>query len=390
MTTAGRMARLPGGLAADAAALTTPARGLRVSVTCHATFAFEVGQNIDLLACERRLAAAERQTVRSRRRAPRYFDYRPAPLRLAQDPPQEPVAGLPVTQTDLVLYDFGAAAVRYALPYRGDLAGLVPVSVALQETTILIEDARTRLTAMVETLGAAIERPQLTDRVEDYLIFEIDGVPAGLPLRTLWRGASRTLVAQLLRGAEAPLAPEEVDDAIRLRLSFGTDDLTIVDWNAALVYDPEPEETRALLEFANVQLLELRHLDGELDVVLDQAYDALARAERGGWRALRPPAGALRHLGELQMDSAVLFERVSSAVKLVGDRFLGRVYQAASQRFHFGDWDRAITRKLGVLEGIYQKLSDRVTARRLEALEWIVILLIALEVGFGLVGFRHG
>jgi uncharacterized Rmd1/YagE family protein len=84
------------------------------------------------------------------------------------------------------------------------------------------------------------------------------------------------------------------------------------------------------------------------------------------------------------MDSAVLFERVSSAVKLVGDRFLGRVYVAASQRFHFADWDRAISRKLAVMEGIYQKLSDRVTARRLEVLEWIVILLIAVEVVFSL------
>ncbi|MGH2608457.1 MAG: hypothetical protein ACRDHF_05150, partial [Tepidiformaceae bacterium] len=74
----------------------------------------------------------------------------------------------------------------------------------------------------------------------------------------------------------------------------------------------------------------------------------------------------------------------SNAVKLVGDRFLGRVYLAASHRFHFADWDQAITRKLAVTEGIYQKLSDRVTARRLEVLEWIVILLIAFEVVFGL------
>jgi uncharacterized Rmd1/YagE family protein len=38
------------------------------------------------------------------------------------------------------------------------------------------------------------------------------------------------------------------------------------------------------------------------------------------------------------------------------------------------------------MEGIYQTLSDRVTARRLEVLEWIVIVLIALEVAFGLLG----
>jgi uncharacterized Rmd1/YagE family protein len=71
-------------------------------------------------------------------------------------------------------------------------------------------------------------------------------------------------------------------------------------------------------------------------------------------------------------------------VKLVGDRFLGRVYQAAAQRFHFADWDRSITRKLRVMEGIYEKLTDRTSARRFEVLEWIIILLIAFEVVMGL------
>ena len=35
-------------------------------------------------------------------------------------------------------------------------------------------------------------------------------------------------------------------------------------------------------------------------------------------------------------------------------------------------------------EGIYEKLNDRATARRLEVLEWIVIILIAVEVVLGL------
>jgi hypothetical protein len=270
------------------------------------------------------------------------------------------------------------------LPYQDSLDGLVRISSALQETGPLADDARARLELLVTLLGPAIDRPRVAEMVEDYLIFQVDRLADGVRPGDLWQGASRMRAAQILRGTDEPLSQDEVDDALSLRLSFGPEDLTMVDWNASLVCDPEPEETRVLLEFANVQLLELRHLDGELDKVIDRAWESLARAERSWWRALRPPVSTLRHLGELQMDSAVLFERVSSAVKLVGDRFLGRVYVAASQRFHFADWDRAISRKLAVMEGIYQKLSDRVTARRLEVLEWIVILLIAVEVVFSL------
>jgi len=358
-----------------------------LSGTCHASFAFEVGQDIDLEACERLLGPAERQRVRSRRRVPRYFDYRPAPLRLPQEAPALLVGGLPIARVDVVLYDFGAAAVNYALPYEGGLDRLVPISVELQEAATLIDDARARLLLLVEAVRPAITRPHVTTMVEDYIVFQVDRFAEGFSLQDLWRGPARELAAQVLRGVDQPLSSEERRDALRLRLSFSAGDVTIVDWNAALLYDPEPEETRFLLEFANVQLLELRHLDEELDRVLDQAYESLTHGERGWRRALRAPVAPLRRLGELQVDSAVLFERVSNAVKLVGDRFLGRVYLAASERFHFADWDQAIGRKLGVLDGIYQKVSDRVTARRLEVLEWIIILLITLSVIFSFVQY---
>jgi len=351
---------------------------------CHATYGFELGQDIDLVRCEQLLAPSVRQTIRSRGRVPHYFEYKPAPLRIPQDPPAFDVAGLDVSRVDVVLYDFGAASVNFTMPWSGDLAGLVPISAALQDTSILADNARERLQRLLHTIGAAIDRPRLANLVEDYLVFELEQ-HEGTDARAFHVGPERVSVARILRGAPEPLSPEEEEDALRLRLSFGTTDLTIVDWNAALLYDPEPEETRELLEFANVQLLELRHLDEELDQVVDQAYDAIADAERGGLRMLRPPTAPLRQVGELQINSAVLYERVSSAVKLVGDRFLGRVYLAASERFHFADWDQGITRKLAVTEGIYQKLADRTTARRLEVLEWIVILLIGFEIVFSLI-----
>ena len=47
---------------------------------------------------------------------------------------------------------------------------------------------------------------------------------------------------------------------------------------------------------------------------------------------------------------------------------------------HMPDWDTSILRKLQTAESIYQKLSDQQTNRRMEALEWIIILLIAFEV----------
>jgi len=76
----------------------------------------------------------------------------------------------------------------------------------------------------------------------------------------------------------------------------------------------------------------------------------------------------------------VLFEGVNNALKLLGDQYLARVYRLVSTRFHLAEWDTSILRKLQTLESIYEKLADTAATRRLEVLEWIIILLTALSL----------
>src|SRR5438876_574312 len=88
----------------------------------------------------------------------------------------------------------------------------------------------------------------------------------------------------------------------------------------------------------------------------------------------------LRRLARLQLDGAILFEQVTNALKLVGDQYLARVYSLASRRFHLGEWDASITRKLQTIDSIYAKMADRTASRRMEILEWIIIVLIAVSI----------
>ncbi len=95
----------------------------------------------------------------------------------------------------------------------------------------------------------------------------------------------------------------------------------------------------------------------------------------------------MTHIGQLQVDSAVLFERVANTLKLLGDQYLARVYRLASQRFHLEAWDASIIRKLQTLESIYGKMTDRATTRRMEVLEWIIIVLIAISIAISFLPF---
>jgi hypothetical protein len=75
----------------------------------------------------------------------------------------------------------------------------------------------------------------------------------------------------------------------------------------------------------------------------------------------------------------VLFEGVDNALKLLGDQYLARLYRAAAGRFHLPDWAASLERNLRVLDGIYEKLASRAQSLRLEILELVIIVLIAVS-----------
>jgi hypothetical protein len=356
--------------------------------TCHALFAFEVAYAIDLDAAQRRIAAAtQRQTVKQKRRAPASFEYHPAPLRATVEAgPVAVGAATTAPAVELVLYDFGAVSVSFSIPLAGPFADLPALAVALYGHAGLLAESRRQAERLLQTLGDAATRPRVAPSMEDYVIFEIEAFAEPVEPAALWTTHAAT-VAQLLRGESRALSQQEIADATGAHLSFAADDATFIDTDAALVYDTEGDDVRAVIELANTQLLEMRHLDEQLDGSLDQAYEMLSRQRSARRMTLHaPPVG---RMAELQLDSAVLYEQVSNALKLIGDQYLSRVYGLVSRRFQLAQWDASISRKLATLESIYTKMVDRAATRRMEILEWIIIILFVVSIVLPLVGLPH-
>jgi hypothetical protein len=347
---------------------------------CYALFAYDVGLSIDLNEADRRIEAfTERGSIRPKRRAPNYFEFRPAPLRVTRE--AVPITFGPYTSSptvDLMLYDIGALSIAYRIPIEGLLDSLLELSEELYENPQLLIDSRNRVEHLLETIHKAVERPQISPQVEDYVIFHVEA-SEGATGNQILQDHDHEL-AQIMRCERSQLSEQEVKDATSHRISFGPDDLAIIDWNASLLFGTGMEDVRAVLEFVNVELLEMRLLDNQLDVALDQAYESLTKKL---WRGIRWPGtfeSASTRIAQMQVDSALLFERVSNTLKLLGDQYLARVYRMASQRFHLESWDGSIMRKLQTLDSIYGKMTDRVSTKRLEVLEWIIIILIAVSI----------
>ena len=351
------------------------------SGTCFALYGFEVAHAIDLDLAERVLASPERVRIKSRRRAPAYFEYRPAPLRVTVT--TEPCAlgtWWTASTVEIVVYDFGAVSVGFAIPLVGPLDDIPALAELLSGSAILAAAARREVDQLVAALGAAAARPHVPGVVEDYAIYQVVALEEPCDPDELV-AVYGELLGRVLRGENRPLSAQETSEATTLRLSFGPDDVTVIETDAAFVFDPEADDVRAVLELANIHLLEMRYLDQKLDEALDGAYEQLAHR-----RGPRLSPAELRRLSRLQLDAAVLFEQVSNALKLIGDQYLVRVYRMAGERFHLAEWDASIGRKLQTLESIYQKVSDRAATRRMELLEWIIIVLIAVSILLPMLG----
>jgi hypothetical protein len=344
-------------------------------------FAFDIGFQIDLEATERLLRDATRQrVVRSRRPAPVWFDYAPPPLRLSED--CDPITfegGTTDRGVEMLVYDFGAALLTYRLPLPASLEDLPGLSSRLYEQKTLEADARARVDRLIETIRPAIERARLFDAVEDYIVFAITGWTEGVAPHAIVDG-SRHVLARAIEAERTPLAPDQITRTLEGSIAYTPNDLAIIDWNAAVLFDRDPEDVIAVLQHANVELLELRVLDQELDAILDNADHTLARLLR---RRVWPGFATSRLLGRYasaQTDAAVMFEGVNNAIKLLGNQYLARLYRMSAARLDLPAWQRSVQRKLEATDSLYQKMSDAASTRRMETLEWVIIILIAASM----------
>jgi len=352
----------------------------------HLAFAFDLGYEIDLERA-RVLLPGETGPLARRRRTPESIRYRPAPLRLALDasgmalPGGVAAAGPAIAE--LSVFDFGAISLALRFPVRAAPETVLRLAGELADPAPLSAATRRALAPWIERLRPAISGFEPSDLSEEYVVFQVGAEHAA------WLRDHAAWIAGLVRLEPDPLSPEEIREATRLGLSYAPDDLVVLDWAAGFVADRECADTVQVIEFANVQLLEFRHIDDRLDDRLEAAY-RLIRTERrrhGIRLPWRSHADAVRSVRELEIEATSLFERADNALKLIGDQYLARVYGMASARFHLDEWQQSIRRKLETVGDVYDLLVQQASGTRLEVLEIIVIVLIALEIVLALV--RH-
>jgi hypothetical protein len=352
---------------------------------------FDVAAEIDLDAAQRLLALDTRR-VRLTRAGAEYL--------LLPNPPLAVELGRHTLnvhsgqlQVDVVgrLFDHGSVSIRLRVPVQPgtQLAELIPLADELYDSPAVDALAMEVLESLRPGIAPALRSGTLWEQSESYAVHFVErlqGSPSAAEVLS-WPELAPLLLGET---KETRLSERERSDVLAQHFSYGEHDLVVVDWNAAFVYEPTGSiDIPDILEICNAQLLEFRFYDHQLDRQLTSVGETLRRTRRRSvplFRSTDAPLARSVQLTLIEMSEAL--ERVENSLKVIGDFYLAKVYEAALEQLRVDDWKASVQRKQQTLGDVYQWLKGEVDTARSLTLEVMVVALIVVEVILAFI--RHG
>ncbi len=355
---------------------------------------FDIAYAIDLIKAESlwaRHAAGRTSRPRLTATPPKAMAFGVPPLAVTLDPVTIQLESGPIEATVTArLYDFGAVslALRVGTPNTGwdDYTGLfnaVDRAVGDEADNPMWQ----RLLAHLRSVVAdALVNPTSSTLAEDYLMGVVQKFDSHVTAADILHNVD---LVPLLSGEQRTLSDGARADLLRQRFSYYADDLVVLTWDRAFIYEPRDDSDVAdVLEVANAQLLEMRYYDELLDDELPRMYD-LVEATRSRWNLLasRRYAELARKLYTLVAEVTELTEKVDNALQVTEDVYLARIYTSALDLYRVPTVSEAVSRKLAIIRDTYSALYDEASSSRSELMEAAILLLIFVELVLALL--RH-
>jgi hypothetical protein len=279
--------------------------------------------------------------------------------------------------TRIKYFDYGVVCVELEMPFNTDWEGLVLSSSRWTSTPELETSTAELLRSRMGRVRPALVQPYESWLSEDYYVIHL--TKASLTTEALLASHGSD-IAKIVRGESMPLADSECREALQNCISYYPNDLLVVGWIAAFVYDTPQGAvaTIQLLEYANTQLLEFRHYDELLTTRLKDVYQMLEQ-KRGPTRRWRMARQA-EHLNAMRLDVIELTERSDNAIKFLSDMFYARAYRIASNKVGVADYRNLVEQKLRIAGELYEFLVNSFHEARAFFLELMVVAILVIEL----------
>jgi hypothetical protein len=337
--------------------------------------------------CEEIRMEQLREILGARRAEPSFKHATPEYVRFEKPPVLEGAAPIQLTsgeklRTQLKYYDYGVVSVLFEVPFECDWDSLISLAARFVPSQELEAHAerivRQRLDRIAPALVRLYEGEWLSEDYYVFVINEAEGHPTGADLLANHGDE----VARILRGENTELARSERADALQASLSYYPNDVVVVGWNAALIYDTPAgvQGSLQILEYANSQLLEFRHYDELLTRELAAVYPSLKRRASlmARWRMGREAS----RLNGVTVEVTELVEHADTAIKFVSDMFAARLYRLAASKIGVPEYKNLVNEKLKTAENLYRFLVDEFHQSRGFILEVMVVIILVIELVF--------
>jgi hypothetical protein len=315
--------------------------------------------------------------IRPPERAPAFS--RPAPdyVRFERPPIIEPLK-VENFEARAKYYDYGVVSIEMDQQFSLDWPELVALSAACLSDPELEQRAMELLKPRLQRAQSSLINPYRNWINEDYMIVTV--LPEQNAADLL--AACGHQIAKIIRGENRSLSESEYQEILHASISYYPNDLLVVGWSAAFVYDTPAaaEPTVQLLEYVNTQLLEFRRYDELLTGVLAGVYRSIDRGT--GFLRRWGLAGEAESLNTIRLDVIEIAERTETSIKFLSDMFYARMYRLAAARVGVPDYRRLVDQKLQTAGELYEFMVDRFDQGRAFFLEVIVVIILLIEIVF--------
>lgn len=341
-------------------------------------YLFDVGDDIDLEMIKKQGFIQTHVTPLSS-----YFKNYHAPLSFYLDETQYTRLIDPDMNFDCVinkLHHFGVISLCYRIPFRSSLEDLKGqmISIKNQFDKKSLHDAE----YVFKRIEIAIDTPRFYNLSRSYFAVQVNPHPDTIaPLTFKEQYGSK--IASLLRLETQKLSDYQTDEILEATIGYYGQDLVIIDGEGSFIYDDEYFEQMEFFESANLQLLELQYFDRLLDEELNVFYrQPTFKIPLSAYIPLISGRidSASSRLARLRVDISVITKRLETSITSVGDAYYSRIYAILNEKLAIKEWRDSIHGNLDIIQDLYRVHQDRLDAIHGELLEFIIILLIAIEV----------
>ncbi|HJS19318.1 MAG TPA: hypothetical protein VJ785_11270 [Anaerolineales bacterium] len=210
---------------------------------------------------------------------------------------------------------------------------------------------------------------------EEYTILLVQDAK---PTPDKWIEKNALAIGNFIRSQREVFDREEVNEILASRTRYSTHELTLIDWESAIIIAPKADfdSDIALLKIGNYQLLRYRMLDRSIEEMLDRINERFFEKKRRP----RPTRGLVRQIAEHRLEVMLDFERAEQSLLLIGDWYTAKLYETIQNQFYLKDWKESLRTKLDNLENIVRTMQEHFSLSwetlmdRLQLLGWVLLL----------------